>query len=156
MRPIVDDESDDQLPPYACVILLRVSDQTILLEVRNERAKNAAGKLTCFGGKREDGEHPLSTALRECQEELGWQPAATERKFRRACDLYVDGKLIAYFYEAEAPDDSVELTFEPGRAGEYMHALNACTDDRVSPWHRCVFQAWINGHRRADFVSPSE
>ena len=54
------------------------------------RATVAAGKLTCFGGKREPQERPLRAVLRECREELSWEPAAPPR---RAVDLYVDGAI---------------------------------------------------------------
>lgn len=86
-------------PPYCCVILQRPSLQSSLdsselfVEQRPLDASVAAGRLTCFGGKREANEDPVDAVLRECVEELGWAP---ERgKLSRAVDLFVNDKLIA-------------------------------------------------------------
>lgn len=81
----------EELPPYCCIILAEEEEGggAVLMEER-QRATVAAGKLTCFGGKREPQERPLRAVLRECREELSWEPAAPPR---RAVDLYVDGAI---------------------------------------------------------------
>ena len=144
-------------PPYVCCILLRARDDHLLLEQRGPDARVAKGKRTCFGGKREAGETPEEAMHRELREELGgvWMPSPAPE---RACDLYVDGQLIAYFYTASAPDDAAAatLTYETGRRGAWMPRDIAATDPAVSPWHRCVLQAWLRGERRADFDSSGD
>lgn len=138
-----------ELPPYCCALLRDEASGALFFESRPADAKVAAGKLTCFGGKREPAEAPADCLLRECKEELGWVPDAAQ--LRRACDLYVDGRLIAWFYEAPGPPADAPLSFEPGRRGVWL----APADDMagVSPWHACVLRAWRQGQRRADFTS---
>ena len=179
---------DDRLPPYCCAILCERSSGALLLEARGADAQVAAGQLTCFGGKREAGEEPLACIERELKEELGsgWaentvsattvgnkrksadQGSAGASRLRRAVDLYVDGQLIAYFFEASAPARDTALCFEVGRTGVWMegHALDVeldaaapeatcpCLGTSISPWHACVLRAWRRGERRADFVTP--
>lgn len=159
-------DSEDLKPPYCCVILAgtaasasalahsgdgNVDEPRYFFEVRGAEAKVAAGKLTCFGGKREKEEIPSACVARECAEELGWKPAAHAT---RACDLYVDGKLIAWFYVARAPEGAevAALKFEPGRAGLWASR----NDPRISPWHACVLEAYATGKTRADFVTPAD
>ena len=54
-------------------------------------------------GKREPGEEPLAACMRELREEMQWEPERPQR----ACDLYVDGELIAWFFEATGPGPEV-------------------------------------------------
>ena len=136
------------LPPYCCIVLAEECG-ALLMEER-QQATVAAGKLTCFGGKREPAEEPLSCVLRECREELGWTPPATPR---RAVDLYVDGELIAWFYEAAAPSRDEPLTFEAGRRGVWLGA-DELDHPRLSEWHASVLRARRRGERRADFTTP--
>ena len=102
-------------PKYVCVILHREADDHLLFESRGADAVNAANKLTCFGGKIEVAETPLQAILRECREELDWVPPSSA--LTRCVDLYVDGKLIAYFYFTKAPPADAHLKFEEVRAG---------------------------------------
>lgn len=55
-------------------------------------------------GKREQGEAPLDACRRELREEMQWEPDHMER----ACDLFVDGELIAWFFEAKGPEPEVK------------------------------------------------
>lgn len=137
------------LPPYCCIVLAEEEGGALLMEER-QQAKVAAGKLTCFGGKREPAEEPLSCALRECREELGWTPPATPR---RTVDLYVDGELIAWFYEAVAPSRDEPLTFEAGRRGVWLGA-DELDHPQLSDWHASVLRARRRGEQRADFTTP--
>ena len=169
---------DDAFPPYCCCILTRGADGDLLLEQRDGTAAVAAGKLTCFGGKRESAEPPLACIQRELREELGYDPmgaaAAASASlddggidadddgatygFRRAVDLYVDGKLIAWFFEAAAPGRNAPLVYEKGRSGVWLRR-GGIGDDvdavwrLVSPWHQVVLEAWVRGERRADYIS---
>lgn len=109
---------DPSWPPYCCVILERHKGGPdgpieIFCEVRDATASVEPSRVTCFGGKREPGEHPDDCIARECREELGWTPPNVSKT--RACDLYVDGQLIAWFYRAPGPQDELQLSFEVGR-----------------------------------------
>ena len=180
----------DKLPPYCCCIL-HFGD-TLLFEKRGEDATVAAGKYTCFGGKREENEAPFDCITRELKEELGIAvvegkddeedgaagPSSSKRAKReetgkaeiasdtleRAVDLYVDGELIAWFYAAPLERDT-PLVYEPGRTGvtmstsevlaSYDEATESVTASKlVSPWHVAAIEAWRNGNRRADYVTP--
>ena len=133
-------DEETTLPPYCCIVLAE----------ERQQAKVAAGKLTCFGGKREAAEEPLSCVLRECREELGWAPPATPR---RTVDLYVDGELIAWFYEAVAPSRDEPLTFEVGRRGVWL-GEDELEHPQLSDWHASVLRARRRGEQRADFTTP--
>ena len=124
-----------------------------LVEARPPDAAVAAGSLTCFGGKREAGEEPRDCVLRECREELGWQPSGVER----AVDLFVDGELIAWFFEAPAPARDAPLVLEPGRRAVWIEDLVLAEAEgiQLSPWHACVLRALQAGERRADFVTEA-
>jgi 8-oxo-dGTP diphosphatase len=146
----------EELPRYCCVILEEESDITgtaWLLEGRPPDAAVAAGQLTCFGGKREPGEEPQTCILRECKEELGWQPLAVSR----AVDLYVNGELIAWFYQATAPPRGLPLTLEAGRRAVWVNAADVSPADglSLSSWHACVLLAHQAGQSRADFSSSA-
>jgi hypothetical protein len=89
--------------------------------------------------------------------------ASRHLALHRAVDLYVDGALIAWFFEAEAPARDAVLTFETGRAGVWLDGrqFDAQTEPTaagplgdVSPWHLCVLRAWRRGERRADYTTP--
>ena len=71
-------------------------------------------------------------------------------------DLYVDGKLIAWFYTAPAPARDAKFVYEEGRGGVWLHPdRDEEVWSRVSPWHAVVLDAWKRGERRADFVTAS-
>eukprot|EP00472_Partenskyella_glossopodia_P001304 CAMPEP_0197526250 /NCGR_PEP_ID=MMETSP1318-20131121/17007_1 /TAXON_ID=552666 /ORGANISM="Partenskyella glossopodia, Strain RCC365" /LENGTH=196 /DNA_ID=CAMNT_0043080333 /DNA_START=71 /DNA_END=657 /DNA_ORIENTATION=+ len=106
----------------------RGESSSIFVEKRGSDAKIAAGKLTCFGGKVEEGESPESCILRECQEEMGWRPS----HIKRAVDFYVDDRLVAWFYEAQAPRSTESLQFEVGREGVWLKDFS---DPNLSDWH---------------------
>jgi serine/threonine protein phosphatase PrpC/8-oxo-dGTP pyrophosphatase MutT (NUDIX family) len=137
----------DDAPPYCCAILRDPSGE-LLLEWRPVSAAVAAGKLTCFGGKREAGETAEACLMRELREELDWSPAAAPR---RVVDLFVEGRLIAYFYEAAAPRSDEPLRLEAGREAVRLQPAAALRDDRLSEWHAAVLRAWQRGASRADF-----
>ena len=116
--------------PFSCAILRR--GDKLLAEVRGADAQAAAGRLTCYGGKRERGESSLQCLVRELNEELGWAP--DDIPAEPACSLLVDGYLIAHFYEASV--DRTDFATE-GRAFEFVDE----SDARWSAWHARVLAA---------------
>ena len=117
--------------PFSCAILRR-GDDKLLAEVRGADAQAAAGRLTCYGGKREQGESSIQCLVRELNEELGWAPEHIPAE--PACSLLVDGYLIAHFYEASV--DRTDFATE-GRAFEFVDEGDA----RWSAWHARVLAA---------------
>ena len=73
---------------------------------------------------------------------------------QRACDLYVDETLIAWFFWAPAPTmKQVEcMDFEVGRTAVWA----AADDPRISLWHTAVMKQWQAGKQRACLDSPTE
>ena len=116
--------------PFSCAILRR--GDKLLAEVRGADAQAAAGRLTCYGGKRERGETSLQCLVRELNEELGWAP--DDISAEPACSLLVDGYLIAHFYEASV--DRTDFETE-GRAFAFVDE----GDERWSAWHARVLAA---------------
>lgn len=144
--------SEAELPPYCCVIFVKHTAPNeppeLFVEQRPASARVAGGQLTCFGGKRNPGEEPLAALMRECEEELGWTPPDVVR----ACDLFVDGQLTAFFYLAAAPPPGTPLRFEAGVEGVFIESV---TDPRLSPWHSAVLQAWSRGEQRVSVVDSA-
>ena len=126
--------------PFSCAILRR-GDDKLLAEVRGADAQAAAGRLTCYGGKRERGETSLQCLVRELNEELGWAPEHIPAE--PACSLLVDGYLIAHFYEASV--DRTDFVVEQGRSFTFVDE----SDARWSAWHARVLAA----RRRGDAVA---
>ena len=114
--------------PFSCAILRR--GDKYLAEVRGADAQAAAGRLTCYGGKRERGETSLQCLVRELNEELGWAPDNVPAE--PACSLLVDGYLIAHFYEASV--DCTDFVVEQGRSFAFVDE----SDERWSAWHARV------------------
>ena len=78
-------------------------------------------------------------------------------ELRRAVDLYVDGELVAWFYEAPAPARDAPLVCEKGRAAVWFTPKRDGEEwERVSAWHAVVLSAWQRGERRADYTTPSK
>ena len=125
--------------PFSCAILRR--GDKYLAEVRGAEAQAAAGRLTCYGGKRERGETSLQCVVRELNEELGWAP--DDIPAEPACSLLVDGYLIAHFYEASV--DRTDFVVEQGRSFAFVDE----SDARWSAWHARILAA----RRRGDTVA---
>eukprot|EP00940_MAST-03C_sp_MAST-3C-sp2_P000279 g279.t1 len=147
-------------PPYVCAMLIRQRKTSAggrewcaLFEKRGTDARVAAGQLTCFGGKVEDGETATEALRRELREEMDWEPAVLSP----AVDLYVDGDYIARFYAAEGPSFDASAAQEEDREAVWLNAKDiADLESCVSPWHVCVFQAWTRGDSRAYFDSDAQ
>lgn len=140
-------------PPHACAILHDAFSDELLVETRPLSAKVASGKLTCFGGKCEAGESGVQCLLRELEEELGgWQPTEVPR---RVVELYVDHRLIAWFYEAKAPlrDARIEFESERGIGGDWWRLDQLLVEPRLSRWHAAALRAWREGRPRAYMVN---
>lgn len=152
-RQAADDSDGLGRPPYCCAILHERATGALLLEQRAPTARVAAGQLTCFGGKREAAEDELACIERELHEELGLPLDAVVRGLRRAVDLYVDGELIAWFYDAPAPPRTARFAFEAERSGVWLQPTDEQAAARLSPWHAAVLDAWRRGESRADFIT---
>ena len=81
------------LPEYCCAV---ISDPRgwLVLQLRPALSAHAADQLTCFGGRREEGEDALSCLMRELDEELGWRPHSATA----CCELWKGARLVARFY----------------------------------------------------------
>jgi 8-oxo-dGTP pyrophosphatase MutT (NUDIX family) len=126
-------------PQYACAILEDPAGR-LLLELRPTNARFAPGLITCFGGRREEGESPEDCLRRELMEELGWQPASLE--FRVA--LWVADELIAWFYLGKF-DVSLNLLRVPPGYETLLISPAELSDFPLSPWHAAVLAAWRAG-----------
>jgi len=134
-------------PRYACAILPNKRGE-LLLEYRPITATFAAGRWTCFGGRREPDEHPEKTLRRELREELGWEPASLQW----AVELWVGAELIAWFYEAVCSLEINDLRLEPGRGAGWLTRRDRATL-LLSPWHAAVLEAWEQRQSRVDLPS---
>jgi 8-oxo-dGTP pyrophosphatase MutT (NUDIX family) len=125
-------------PQYCCAILRDLSGR-YMLERRPAEARDAGGKLTCFGGKRNRGEHPDRCIRRELFEELGWRIGALrmERRVR-----LVDAELreIAWFYRMAAPGPGVRVRALKGFSVEWVEG-DAIGGAELSGWHRAALEA---------------
>jgi 8-oxo-dGTP pyrophosphatase MutT (NUDIX family) len=126
-------------PQYCCAILEDAGGR-LLLESRSDDARLAAGKLTCFGGRREDDESPEACLRRELREELNWEPAGLAKQL----ELWVGGELIAWFYHAVL-DGSFLLERVPPAHKPIFVTRDDLANLPVSPWHAAVLDAWLTG-----------
>ncbi len=126
-------------PRYVCAILEDVEGR-LLLESRPDDARLAAGRLTCFGGRREAAETPEECLRRELREELGWEP----RQLDMRVALWVAGELVAWFYHARLDVAIDQLRIAPGFEARLV-APAELAELPVSPWHAAVLDAWRAG-----------
>lgn len=129
----------DRWPKYVCAILEDAKGR-LLLESRPNDARLAAGKLTCFGGRREADESPEECLRRELREELNWEPQSIDKRV----ELLVGGDLIAWFYHAMLDLPIDQLRAQPGCAAVLV-SRSRLSDVPLSPWHASVLAAWIDG-----------
>jgi 8-oxo-dGTP pyrophosphatase MutT (NUDIX family) len=130
-------------PEYACAVIAD-PESRLLLQLRPATARHAAGQLTCFGGRREEGETAEACLRRELAEELGWQPAA----LKPGCELWKGRRFIARFYRVQLDVPVEKLAVEAG-----SRAILASWADLpglpVSPWHRAALAAIAAGQGKA-------
>jgi len=126
-------------PKYVCAIL-EDSEGRLLLESRPDDGRLAAGRLTCFGGRREAGENPEACLRRELLEELNWEPCTFEKRV----ELWVAGDLVAWFYHAILNVGVDQLHVAPGHKALLVSRLELA-DLPLSPWHAAVVCAWLDG-----------
>ncbi len=110
------------------------------MESRPDDARLAAGRLTCFGGRREAGESPEACLRRELREELNWEPETLEKRV----ELRVAGDLVAWFYHAVLDVGLDQLRVAPGHQARLV-SRREFTTLPVSPWHAAVLRAWLEG-----------
>ena len=128
-------------PSYCCAILQDTQTGAFLFEKRPESASVAPDALTCFGGKRDPRESPDACLLRELREELGWDAGAASRGPRGTAS-WLPGS-------TEAPPRDVELSF--GERHTVWWEARTSSLKKISPWHRCVLEAFKEGRSRADY-----
>ncbi len=131
-------------PQYACAIL-EDAEGRLLLESRPSDARLAAGRLTCFGGRREAAETPEECLRRELREELSWGPRTLEKRVA----LRVGGELMAWFYHATLDVDIDQLCVAPGFAA-LLVSRQELSDLPVSPWHEAALGAWLIGRTEVE------
>jgi 8-oxo-dGTP pyrophosphatase MutT (NUDIX family) len=126
-------------PQYVCAIL-EDAEGRLLLESRPDNALLAAGRLTCFGGRCEEGESPEQCLQRELREELGWVP----RQFEKRVELWIAGELVAWFYYAVLDAGIDQLSPAPGCQAQLI-TREEFSSAPLSPWHAAVLGAWLEG-----------
>lgn len=128
-------------PEYCCAIL-RDGAGRYLMEVRPPHERRVSGWITCFGGGRNEDEHPDACIRRELAEELGWAvgPDALEFCVRLVGTRDGRPREIAWFYRAVAPGPDVRLVTEPGVEAMWVE-FEQTQETRVSLWHRAVIAA---------------
>ena len=131
-------------PTYVCAIL-EDSEGRLLLESRPDDARLAAGRLTCFGGRREGAETPEECLRRELREELAWEPQALEKQIA----LWVAGELTAWFYHAVLDVGLDHLRPAPGFKPQLVPRQELSTHP-LSPWHAAVLTAWLAGKDKVE------
>ena len=134
----------DDWPEYACAILEDPGGR-LLLEARPDSARFAAGKLTCFGGRREAGESPEQCLRRELREELNWEPARIEKQV----ELWIAGAPMAWFFHAVLDARFDLWRIAVGHRGVFV-APAELPQLSVSPWHAAVLTAWLEGVGRVN------
>jgi 8-oxo-dGTP pyrophosphatase MutT (NUDIX family) len=115
-----------------------------LLERRPASARVAAGQLTCFGGGREQGEHPDACIRRELREELGFVTDDLELFMRLTGK---GGRVIAWIYRGPAPRED-SIVHEPGFASVWL-TRDELRDANLARWHRAIFDAMLRGEDEA-------
>jgi 8-oxo-dGTP pyrophosphatase MutT (NUDIX family) len=126
-------------PQYVCAIL-EDPEGRLLLESRPDGALLAAGRLTCFGGRREAYETPEECLRRELREELNWEPRTIEKRV----ELWIAGDLVAWFYHAVLDVEPEQLDIAPGYQA-LLVPRQELSSHPVSPWHAAVLGAWLAG-----------
>jgi 8-oxo-dGTP pyrophosphatase MutT (NUDIX family) len=129
-------------PEYACAIIADARGR-LLLQLRPTTARHAADQLTCFGGRREDGEDDRQCLRRELAEELGWVPGA----IAPACELWQGTRFIARFFRTRW--DGSLLRAEPGHVAVWAPP-SALPGLPLSPWHGAVIAATAAGRPRVE------
>ena len=131
-------------PKYVCAIL-EDAEGRLLLESRPDNAQLAAGRLTCFGGRREAAEAPEECLQRELREELSWAPQALEKRV----ELWVAGDPVAWFYEAALDVSVNQLCLAAGHEA-LLVSREELSAVAVSPWHAAVLAAWLDGQTKVE------
>ena len=163
-------ESRQPQPMYACGLILDERGW-LVFEQQPSGARNAAGRLTCFGGRARPHESWQTCLRRELSEELGGTIRWLWPSQSRTIDLYRN-RAVAFGHQTNAtfhrvqtcsppipvdwPVDWIARFVEiPCRLGTVPRVLAERTllalppkdwgSPRISPWHRHVITAWRRG-----------
>jgi 8-oxo-dGTP pyrophosphatase MutT (NUDIX family) len=135
-------------PEYCCAILIDVQGK-YLIERRSPKAASAPGQLACFGGKRDNTEHPDRCIRREIKEELGWSVGALRLVVAVRLRDRRSGREIAWFYKGRAPRPDLTLTPLPGSVILRLSASELLAASDLSAWHRAALEADSRGEEVA-------
>ncbi|MFZ4572758.1 MAG: NUDIX hydrolase [Phycisphaerales bacterium] len=141
---------NESWPEYCCAII-RDHAGRYLLEERPPDTRLAAGKLTCFGGRREPGEHPDACIARELLEELGLRSAPADLGPHRLT-LRIGPRRVAWFYTLTI-DAATTLQTEAGRQPRWI-APSDLAHHPLSEWHIAAIAAVAEGKSELDLARP--
>lgn len=101
-------DSNGPLEGGACVWLVKREEEKtfVLFQERSKNVKNGGLYDSSAGGHIDEGEDPLTAALRETEEEIGLKLQPNELNF--VCSYTTDKKLI-YVYLSDRTDKNDEL-----------------------------------------------
>ena len=138
-----DDELRMERVEHGTLLFLIVEDRMLLI---HKRRGHGAGQVNGPGGRREAGEAPLATAIREMREETGLSP----RGVRRVGSInFVDADasaMIGHIYRADAATGQVAYGDE---ALPFWCTLDAIPYGRMWPDDR-LWLPWLLAGRRFD------
>lgn len=123
--------------PEFCCAIIRDAHGRYLMEKRPPTPHNAARRFTCFGGGRNNDEHPEACLARELHEELGMSPGTLAFDFavRLISELPDRTREIAWFFVAASPLPNVQLQLEEDVEAVWM-PFDETQREPVSSWHR--------------------
>ena len=134
---------------HACAVI-EDDHGRLLLELRPPTARFAAGRLTCFGGKRDADESLEECLRRELHEELGWAP---NQALVIACDLWLPDQFVARFFRCQWPAGTTPrclLGVVP-----VWCPWPALPGLPLSPWHAAVLAAVASGETQVRLGAPN-
>lgn len=125
-------------PVWCCAILQNAAGE-FLLEQRPGDAALAPAMLTCFGGRRGEGESPERCIRRELREELGIEVPGLRPVVR-----LIGSDELAWFFAGPAAAPPGPFRTEPGRGAVWVDRARLGVV-QISAWHREAILAFLEG-----------
>jgi 8-oxo-dGTP pyrophosphatase MutT (NUDIX family) len=135
-------------PPRYCCAILCDRGGWYVLERRPASDPDAPGRLTFFGGGREDGEGALECLAREVWEELGF--AVDTSRAQRVFTLATPSG-PAWFYVAPGPEPETVRAAEAGYAAVWL-TQEQVTAATLADWHRAAWEGVLAGRASGTVV----